>query len=48
MRYITALLLKQYEIEFSAKHNPDDFWTYMKDEVTMQPGNVWCVFKNRA
>jgi hypothetical protein len=47
MRLAATVLLKRFEIAFSTEHNPDAFWKDMKDQVTFQPGDLWCVFTPR-
>ncbi|KAM0130892.1 hypothetical protein ACHAP3_007119 [Botrytis cinerea] len=47
LRYVTALFVKTFKIKFAPGHDPEKFWTDMLDQVTMQPGEVWCVFEPR-
>jgi cytochrome P450 len=47
MRFVTAILLKKFHISFSEGYNPDEFWENLKDQVTMQAGDLFCTFKLR-
>ncbi|KAF7894780.1 uncharacterized protein EAF01_010230 [Botrytis porri] len=47
LRYVTALFVKTFKIKFAPGHDPEKFWTDMLDQVTMQPGDIWCVFEPR-
>jgi hypothetical protein len=47
MRLVATVLLKKFEIEFSEEHDSDDLWKNMKDQVTFQPGELWCTFTPR-
>ena len=47
MRLAATVLLKRFDIRFSAKHDPDVFLKDMKDQVTFQPGDLWCEFHLR-
>ncbi|KAF5876058.1 putative benzoate 4-monooxygenase cytochrome protein [Botrytis fragariae] len=47
MRFVTAILLKKFHIGFSEDYNPDEFWDNLKDQVTMQAGDLFCTFKLR-
>ena len=48
MRLAVTILLKRFEIAFSNEHDPNEFWKNMKDQVTFQPGDLWCTFTPRA
>ncbi|KAI5919296.1 cytochrome P450 [Camillea tinctor] len=47
LRLVTAILLKNYNVSFAPGYNPDTMWRDMKDQVTCQPGKVYCVFTPR-
>ncbi|TGO61809.1 hypothetical protein BCON_0024g00090 [Botryotinia convoluta] len=48
MRFVTALLLKTFHISFADDYRPEVFWENMLDQVTMQPGYLFCTFKLRS
>ncbi|RYP06625.1 hypothetical protein DL764_003047 [Monosporascus ibericus] len=48
VRCVTALLLRDYDIEFAPGYDPMTMWRDMKDQVTAQPGQVRCLFKPRG
>ena len=46
---VTAKLLSVFDVNVSNKPEQDleALWRGMKDQVTMQPGDLWCVFQDR-
>ncbi|KAJ4340196.1 hypothetical protein N0V95_007577 [Ascochyta clinopodiicola] len=49
LRVVTAKLLLAFDASVSSEPGQDlsAFWKGMKDQVTMMPGELWCVFVDR-
>lgn len=48
LRLATAILLTHFNIKFSPGYDPGIMWREMKDQVTAQPGRVFCTFEPRT
>lgn len=46
LRYITALLVRKYHIEFASGTSRDEIETRMKDQFTAAPGNLSLIFRS--
>ncbi|KAK7756273.1 hypothetical protein SLS62_001869 [Diatrype stigma] len=47
LRLVTAILLQHYNVRFAPGYDPEIMWRDMKDQVTAQPGQVFCTFEPR-
>ncbi|KAI2642491.1 cytochrome P450 monooxygenase-like protein [Xylaria nigripes] len=47
MRLVITILLKKYDISFVPEYDEETFWRDMRDQVTCQPGAVFCNFRPR-
>ncbi|KAJ2988814.1 hypothetical protein NUW58_g3778 [Xylaria curta] len=47
LRLVLATLLQDYDVSFSPDYDEDTLWRDMRDQVTCQPGAVFCIFKPR-
>ncbi|KAF1831503.1 cytochrome P450 monooxygenase-like protein, partial [Decorospora gaudefroyi] len=47
MRLVTSKLIKTFGVSFSPDHDKEAFWGGMKDQVTMMPGRMFCLFGER-
>ncbi|RYP50739.1 hypothetical protein DL768_003799 [Monosporascus sp. mg162] len=48
LRYVAAILLRDYDIEFAPGYNPMTVWRDMGEQVTAQPDKAMCVSKPRS
>lgn len=47
IRAVTAHLVQRFEMGFSKDYDPEILWRDLKDQVTAQPGELWCTFRER-
>ncbi|KAF2458353.1 cytochrome P450 monooxygenase-like protein [Lineolata rhizophorae] len=47
LRLSTAMILKRFKVSFSPDHDPETLMKGLKDQVTAQPGECWCIFEPR-
>ncbi|KAI2627965.1 cytochrome P450 monooxygenase-like protein [Hypomontagnella submonticulosa] len=47
LRLVIAALLRDFTVQFAPGYDPEMMWRDMKDQVTAQPGHVFCVFTPR-
>ncbi|KAF7512751.1 hypothetical protein GJ744_000318 [Endocarpon pusillum] len=47
LRLVAAVLLKRFKVRFADGHDPEMLWRNLRDQVTAQPGECWCVFEPR-
>lgn len=47
LRLVAAVLLKRFKVRFADGHDPETLWRDLRDQVTAQPGQCWCVFEPR-
>ncbi|ETS74340.1 hypothetical protein PFICI_14206 [Pestalotiopsis fici W106-1] len=45
LRFVIAMVLRDYNVDFAPGYDPETMWRDMKDQVTAQPGKVMCVFE---
>lgn len=44
---MAAILLKRFDVRFADGYDPGTLERDMLDQVTCQPGDLWCVFEER-
>lgn len=42
--YIVVALVERFSIRFAPGYDPSTMWRDLKDQITTQPGKVFCVF----
>ncbi|KAI1150576.1 cytochrome P450 monooxygenase-like protein [Nemania diffusa] len=47
LRLVVTILLQDYDLSFAPGYDEDTMWRDMRDQVTCQPGAVFCVFQPR-
>ncbi|KAF2199990.1 cytochrome P450 monooxygenase-like protein [Delitschia confertaspora ATCC 74209] len=46
-RLVLAILLKRFRVRFDPSYDPTTLLRDLQDEVTAQPGELWCIFEPR-
>ncbi|KAI1827403.1 cytochrome P450 monooxygenase-like protein [Xylaria intraflava] len=47
MRLVAAIIMKEFDVSFAPGYDEQTMWRDMRDQVTAQPGVVFCVFRPR-
>lgn len=48
LRLVVTILLQDYDVDFAPGYDQEMMWRDMRDQVTCQPGAVFCIFHPRT